>query len=210
MPSPSCHCSLLVHWLSMNNSNRTCGTQYWGTSNWSAQQLTEANEIAQKLDMVGPIAEQPPYSMLNRDFVESEFMPIYDKYGLGIMCYSPLAGGVLTGKYSSQATEKADATSRFVQRGGPPADQVEKADALAPICAELDCEMAHLALAWALANPNISTLIAGATKISQLESNLKCFDVLPKLTPDVMAKIDEAVGTKPEGAAETNSLRSML
>ena len=89
----------------MNHVNRACGTQYWGTSNWSAQQLTEANEIAQKLDMVGPIAEQPPYSMLNREFVESEFMPIYDKYGLGIMCYSPLAGGVLTGKYSSQARQ---------------------------------------------------------------------------------------------------------
>jgi aryl-alcohol dehydrogenase-like predicted oxidoreductase len=111
---------------------------YWGTSMWSAQQLTEAHEIAKRLDMVGPVAEQPPYSMLNRTQVEDELMPVYQNYGLGTMCYSPLAGGVLSGKYSALAGEGAvDATSRFVQRGGPPPDQVEKADALRPFCAEL-------------------------------------------------------------------------
>ena len=181
---------------------------YWGTSNWTAQQLTEANEVAKRLDMVGPIAEQPPYSgahpldlsartaafalfrlclshqlgslsfslppvVLSRTFVEDEYMPIYDQYGLGIMCYSPLAGGVLTGKYSALASEQADATSRYNRRGNLPTEQIETADKLRPFCEELGCEMAHLALAWALANPNISTLIAGATKLSQFESNMK-------------------------------------
>ena len=135
--------------------------------------------------------------MLTRDQVDDEFMPIYDQYGLGIMCYSPLAGGVLTGKYSALASEGADANSRFNARGNLPTEKIETADKLRPFCEALGCEMAPLALAWALANPHISTLIAGATKLSQFESNMKCFDVLPKLTPEVMAKIDEAIGTKP-------------
>ena len=172
---------------------------YWGTSEWLPEQIIEAHNIAQRLGMVGPMAEQTHYNLLHRKRVEQDLVPLYDTCGIGLTTWSPLAGGVLTGKYRGKNVPEG---SRFsVQRyqnlkeGLMTDTNLEAAEKLRPIAEELGVTMAQLALAWCMSNENVSTVITGATTMQQLEDNLKSVSVVSLLTEDVKARIEEAVGT---------------
>ncbi|KXN71716.1 Aldo/keto reductase [Conidiobolus coronatus NRRL 28638] len=178
---------------------------YWGTSEWSAQQLTEAHTIAARLGLEGPIMEQPQYNLFEREKLEKEYLPIFENFGLGTTCWSPLAFGVLTGKYNDGIPEG----SRFDAKEGilkTIADmlqtpdgkaKLEKVRKLAPIADKLGCSLAQLSLAWCTLNPNVSTIIFGASKLEQLENNLKALEYVEKLTPEVIEEIEKIFQTKP-------------
>eukprot|EP00730_Choanoeca_flexa_P016727 TRINITY_DN7967_c0_g2_i3.p1 TRINITY_DN7967_c0_g2~~TRINITY_DN7967_c0_g2_i3.p1 ORF type:complete len:362 (+),score=103.85 TRINITY_DN7967_c0_g2_i3:142-1227(+) len=177
---------------------------YWGTSEWSATELTEAWRHADRLGMIGPICDQAQYNMFERSRIEVEYAPIYKEYGLGLTTWSPLASGILTGKYSkgnmpegSRFSTKEYAWLKELKEKNSKW-QFEKADLLFPIAKELGCTPAQLAVAWCAKNDNVSTVILGATKTHQLEENLAALKILPRLTNEIMAKIDEELGTKPE------------
>ncbi|XP_019180726.1 PREDICTED: probable voltage-gated potassium channel subunit beta isoform X2 [Ipomoea nil] len=174
---------------------------YWGTSEWSAQQITEAWSVAQRLDLVGPIVEQPEYNLLSRHKVEAEYLPLYSNYGIGLTTWSPLASGVLTGKYTSG---NIPPDSRFALENYKNLasrslvdDVLKKVNGLKPIADELGVTLAQLAIAWCATNPNVSSVITGATKESQIKENMKAIEAIPKLAP-VMDKIEAAVQTKPK------------
>ncbi|XP_042448592.1 probable voltage-gated potassium channel subunit beta [Zingiber officinale] len=175
---------------------------YWGTSEWTAQQITEAWAAAQRLDLIGPIVEQPEYNLLTRHKVESEYLPLYDTYGLGLTTWSPLASGVLTGKYSkgnipSDSRFALDNYKNLASRSLID-DVLAKVKGLKLIADELEVPLSQLAIAWCASNPNVSTVITGATKESQILENLKALEVLPLLTPDVLEKIEAVVQSKPK------------
>ena len=176
---------------------------YWGTSEWTAQQLTEAYAAARAYDLTPPTMEQPEYNLFRREKVEAEFLPLYDLFGLGTTIWSPLASGILTGKYNNGIP----ADSRIALPGyewlkerlesDKGKDQIAKVQKLAKLADEVGLPIHHLALLWCNANPNVSTVILGASKLSQLKDNLKALDSKDKLTPEVMAKIEAIVGNKP-------------
>jgi voltage-dependent potassium channel beta subunit len=169
---------------------------YWGTSEWTADEIRAAWLIADKHHLHKPVMEQPQYNMLSRDRVETEYKRLYEDIGLGTTIWSPLASGLLTGKYKDGIP--ADS------RGALPgyewlADRLTKpgeiatVERLRPIADKLGCSMAQLAIAWCAANPRVSTVITGASKVSQVLDNFAAIDVLPLLTSDVMAEIDTAL-----------------
>jgi voltage-dependent potassium channel beta subunit len=178
---------------------------YWGTSEWNAQQLTEAYAVARSLGISPPVMEQPQYNLFVRQKVEADYLPLYDLMGLGTTIWSPLASGILTGKYN----DGIPADSRLNLPGyewlkqrwesDEGKQQLEKIKALAALGKEIGLPIHHLALLWCLANPHVSTVILGASKKSQLEDNLSALKAKEKLTPDVLARIDEIVANKPEG-----------
>jgi voltage-dependent potassium channel beta subunit len=178
---------------------------YWGTSEWTAQQLTEAYAAAERHNLTPPTMEQPEYNMFARQKVESDYLPLYSLIGLGTTIWSPLASGLLTGKYN----DGIPADSRFNLPGyewlkkryeSPEGKaKLEQVKALAKLAGEAGLSMPHMALLWCLKNPHVSTVILGASKQSQLVDNLKSLDHRAKLTNDVMAKIEEILGNKPAG-----------
>ncbi|GBF90935.1 voltage-gated potassium channel subunit beta-like [Raphidocelis subcapitata] len=181
---------------------------YWGTSEWSAEQINEAWAVADRLDLIGPSCEQPQYNLFERTKVEREFVPLYDSRGLGLTTWSPLASGVLTGKYSGG---DVPAGSRFtVENYAGLRDrwltekkhQLEGVDRLVPIASELGCSLAQLALAWCLRNERVSTVITGATSAAQVRENFRALEVAPKLTPELLARIDAAIGDAAAPAAD--------
>lgn len=173
---------------------------YWGTSEWSREQIEEAWAVADRLGLVGPAMEQPEYNLFHRKRVEEEYAPLYDARGMGLTTWSPLASGILTGKYSGG--NMPEGTRFQLERYKHLADQklkekrhqLEMVDQLKPIADELGCTLAQLALAWCARNPNVSSVITGATKISQVEDNLAAVPVIAKLTPDIAARIDAVIG----------------
>jgi len=166
---------------------------YWGTSEWSAQEIRAAWEIAERHHLHKPIVEQPQYNLLHRARVEREYARLYEDIGLGTTIWSPLASGLLTGKYQqgvpagSRATLPGDEDLRDAV-----ADPVRRAkvDELLAIAAELDVPLSKLALAWCVKNPNVSTVITGASSAQQVRENMTALDALELLTDDVMARID--------------------
>jgi voltage-dependent potassium channel beta subunit len=175
---------------------------YWGTSEWSAQQITQACEIANRLDLIGPAMEQPEYNLLARDKVEVEYAPLYKNYGLGLTTWSPLASGVLSGKYSKgnipEGSRFALENYKSLANRSLVDDILSKVEKLRPIAAELNVPMSQLAIAWCAKNPNVSSVITGATKEYQVVENMKAIEILPKLTPDVLKRIDSVVHNKPK------------
>lgn len=180
---------------------------YWSTSEWDAVQIEEAHHVADKLGLIAPIAEQCKHHMLWRDRPEKEYEPLYRKYGMGTTVFSALAQGFLTGKYndgipsgSRYDVEKHQMFEALRKRLESPEGKAEIAKirqltALAE--QELGCTTTHLALAWVAKNPNTSTVILGASKPEQVLDNLKALEVLPKLTPEVLQKIEDILQTKP-------------
>jgi len=171
---------------------------YWGTSEWSAEDIRAAWDIADKHHLHKPIVEQPQYHLFHRRKVEDEFAPLYEDIGLGLTTWSPLASGLLTGKYSSgvpAGTRGAMETMAFLREQLTDPAKNEAVARLAPIAAELDATLAQLAIAWCTKNPRVSTVITGASKPGQLQDNLGALAVADKLTPEVMARIDAI--TKP-------------
>lgn len=173
---------------------------YWGTSEWSAAEIMEADGIARQYGLTPPAMEQPQYNMFARDRFEKEYAPLYRDLGYGTTIFSPLASGLLTGKYNEGIPEGSRASLEgyeWLQRGITP-ERIEKVKQLKPIADEFDGSLAQLALAWCLANPNVSTVITGASRKEQVGENMKALDIVPKLTPDVLERIDTILDNKPQ------------
>ncbi|OWZ07072.1 Voltage-gated potassium channel subunit beta [Phytophthora megakarya] len=173
---------------------------YWGTSEWLAKDIVEACQIADRLGLVRPIVEQSQYNIFVRNKVEYEYLDLYKKYKLGLTTWSPLAYGTLTGKYSGGSPEGSRFTTGHY-KSGPLAEGFEErvamADQLKPIAESLGCSLAQMSIAWAAANENVSTVMVGASRPSQLEDNLKAVEFVSKITPEVKAKIDAVVNFVP-------------
>lgn len=177
---------------------------YWGTSEWSADQLREAWRVADRLGLIGPAMEQPQYHMFHRERVELEYAALCKDKGLGTTTWSPLASGLLTGKYNDgvpsgsrlDLPQYAWLKERILEDPGFPA-QVRKVEQLTAIAADLGGTMAQLAIAWAASHPHVSTVITGASRTSQVVENMAAIELLDKLTPEVMATIDAILDNKP-------------
>ena len=173
---------------------------YWGTSEWSAQEIMEAHMVAQRYNLIAPTMEQPQYNMLHREKVEVEFSQIYKTVGLGTTIWSPLASGLLTGKYKDGLKDDSrmnrDELS-WLKDMNVVEEKIAKANKIADLAGNLGCTPAQLGVAWCLKNPNVSTVILGASKVSQLTENLKAPDVVSKLTDEVMERIEVILQNKP-------------
>jgi voltage-dependent potassium channel beta subunit len=170
---------------------------YWGTSEWSAAEIMAAIEIAERHHLHKPVVEQPQYNLLWRERMEKEYHRLFQDYGYGATIWSPLASGVLTGKYNAgipQGSRGAAPGMDWLRSRFTDEADLAKARRLETLAAEIGLSLPHLALAWCLKNPTVSSVILGASRIEQLQENLKALEALPKLTPDVMEKIDEIVG----------------
>lgn len=173
---------------------------YWGTSEWSAAEIVAAIEIAEKHHLHKPVMEQPHYNMLVRERFEKEYARLFKDYGYGSTTWSPLASGLLTGKYNNgiPADSRGSLPGYEWLRGSLTDEQrLSKVRALQPLADEIGVTLAQLALAWCLKNPNVSTVITGASRASQVHENMKALDVVEKLTPDLMKRIDETLGNNP-------------
>lgn len=181
---------------------------YWGTSEWSAQEIMEAYTIARQEHLIPPLMEQPEYNMFARERFEREYARLYSLIGLGTTIFSPLASGLLTGKYNKGMPEGTRATLpgyewlREEFEKPETAAKVEKVKQLAPVAAELNCTLAQLGLAWCLKNPNVSTVITGASRASQVTENMHALEVLPKLTDEVLGRIEAILQNKPQSATD--------
>ena len=177
---------------------------YWGTSEWSAQQIMQAYAIARQEHLIPPLMEQSQYNMFHRDRIEKEYHRLYTEIGLGTTIWSPLASGLLTGKYNQGIPKDSRANlegyewlrTRFTDEKAKA--QIEKVIKLASVAEIIGCTTAQLAIAWCLLNPNVSTVITGASKASQVKDNMKAIDIVDKLVPEVVETIEEILENKPE------------
>ena len=170
---------------------------YWGTSEWSADEIRAAWDIADRHHLHKPVMEQPQYHLFHRRRVEKDYARLYDDIGLGLTTWSPLASGLLTGKYREglpAGSRGAMETMAFLRDELTNAKKNAAVAQLAPIAAELGGTLAQLAIAWATRNPRVSTVITGASKLSQLQDNLGALEVADRLTPEVMARIEAITG----------------
>lgn len=180
---------------------------YWGTSEWSAQEIMEAYGIARQYGLTPPTMEQPQYNMFHRDKFEVEFNKLYSEIGLGTTIWSPLASGLLTGKYNNEIPKDTRfelANMEWLKKealGEEGKEKIEKARKLAALAKELDTNLPRLALAWCLKNKNVSTVITGASKVEQLKDNLQSLEVVDKLTEDVLLSIETILNNKPKHPA---------
>ena len=166
---------------------------YWGTSEWNADEIRAACEVAERHHLHKPVMEQPQYHLLHRRRVEQEYARLYEDTGLGLTTWSPLASGLLTGKYRGGVPEGSRGALQgmgFLLDGLTSPARNAAVAALEPIAAELGGSTAQLAIAWCAANPRVSSVITGASKLAQLQSNLGALDLLPKLTPEVLERVD--------------------
>jgi voltage-dependent potassium channel beta subunit len=181
---------------------------YWGTSEWSAVEIQEATQIAERYNLIAPIAEQPQYNAFHRERFEVEYAPLFEQFQYGTTIWSPLASGLLTGKYNDGIPEG----SRFANHKevfGSTIDslqqeegkaKIEKVKKLTKIAERLGGNMSQLALAWAAKNPNVSTVILGATKVEQIEDNCKAIQLIQKLDDKTMQEIEDILDNKPAPA----------
>jgi len=169
---------------------------YWGTSEWSGVEVREAWDIADRHNLHKPVVEQPQFNLLWRDRVEKEYAPLYDSIGLGLTTWSPLASGLLSGKYLDGVPEGSRASLpgyEWLRHQLTDADRNRKVAALRDIAEELECTLAQLSIAWCLTNPHVSTVITGASRVEQVHENLASLEVVPRLTDDVLWRIALAV-----------------
>jgi voltage-dependent potassium channel beta subunit len=174
---------------------------YWGTSEWTAQQITQAHAVAEKYNLIGPSVEQPQYNLLVRDKLEKDYLPLFKNYGMGTTIWSPLASGVLTGKYLNgiPAGSRMEIESlAWIKDKVWNTENQAKVKALHDLAQNLAISLTHLSIAWCLKNPNVSSVILGATKVEQLEENLKSLDHVALLTPEVMEAIEKIMLNKPK------------
>lgn len=174
---------------------------YWGTSEWSGVEIMEAHKVAQNYRLIGPVVEQPEYNLLHRDKMENEYLQIFKTVGLGTTIWSPLASGLLTGKYNDGIPEGARLSLsgfEWLKNKSMVEEKLYKVKQLSGIADELGIPMATLSIAWTIINPNVTTAILGATKKEQLLQNLKALEVTDKLTADLMQSIDDVMQTKPK------------
>lgn len=186
---------------------------YWGTSEWPAEMIAEAHAIADRLHLIGPCVEQPEYNIFHRERVEVEYARVYERYGTGLTIWSPLASGILTGKYSGGKvppnTRLGDPAMAWLKnmllddKATEPGGKLYKADQFVAYAKELGMTAAQLAIAWCATSPVVSTVILGARTLEQLEENLSAVEKIPLVTAEVRAKIDELFG----GVAYPQSLK---
>jgi voltage-dependent potassium channel beta subunit len=183
---------------------------YWGTSEWSADQIMEAYHISQKYNLTPPTMEQPQYNMLHRERFEIEYKKLYSEIGLGTTIWSPLASGLLTGKYINKTPDDTRINRPGMEWlkekivGSEAKQNAEKVKQIKKIADDMGVPLNCLAIAWVLKNPNVSTAILGASKTQQLADNLKAMDVLPLLTDEVMKKIEKILQSNPLTTAAKN------
>ena len=173
---------------------------YWGTSEWSAAEIMEAHAVADKLHLIGPAMEQPQYNLFERMRMERDYLSIFRNVGMGTTIWSPMASGLLSGKYNNgipKGSRLALENYSWLKDRMMQEDKLEKVKKLGKVAEELGTSLATLSIAWCIRNPNVTTAILGATKDSQLTENLKALDVYPKLTDAVMEQIEGIMGTKP-------------
>lgn len=175
---------------------------YWGTSEWSSQEITEAFAAAEKYRLIGPTMEQPQYNMFCRDRFEVEYDQLYKNYGLGTTIWSPLASGLLTGKYNNgmpkEKTRLKIKGLEWLKERTLLEQNIKKTQKLNAIAEKLDLSLPVFALAWCLKNQNVSTVITGASKLTQLKENLKALEAVERLDDKVMEKIETVLKNKPE------------
>ena len=174
---------------------------YWGTSEWSAAEIMRAHGLAREYGLAPPQMEQPQYNMLHRDRVEHEYLPLYGGIGLGTTTWSPLASGLLSGKYNNGVPPNSRASLagyEWLKDNVITPQNIKKVKALAPIAKELGCSMAQLALAWARKNQNVSTVITGATSVDQVRENMGSLEFVRALKADFMDRIDGILANKPD------------
>lgn len=186
--------------LAMNTLIQQGKILYWGTSEWSAAEIMEAHRVAQAYRVIGPTMEQPQYNLFEREKMEKEYLDVFRTVGLGTTIWSPLASGLLSGKYN----EGVPKNSRLALEGFEWLadrwlldEKISKVKKLSKLADEMSVSVAQLSLAWTLLNPNVSTAILGATKKEQLQQNLQALDVVEKLTPQVVQKIEKIMQTLP-------------
>ena len=176
---------------------------YWGTSEWNGRQLMEAYGAARSLNLVPPSVEQPQYNLLTRDKLEADFLDVFERTGMGTTTWSPLASGLLTGKYNDGIPEgsrmelKGYEWLRKMVESDEGRRKLEKAKALGELAKDLGISQARMSIAWCLKNPNVSTVILGASRVEQLEENLEAINDLPLFTDEVMERIEEIASNKP-------------
>jgi voltage-dependent potassium channel beta subunit len=205
---PDIHTPIEETVRAMNQIIRDGKAFYWGTSEWSAEQIRAAHGIARRERLIPPLMEQPEYNMFNRERFEREYQLLYRDYGMGTTTWSPLASGLLTGKYNDGIPEDSRANlegyewlkERFTSEGAQ--DKIEKVTRLVPVAEKVGCSMPQLALAWCLKNPHVSTVITGASKPYQVEENLKAIDYVDRLTPDIMDEIEDILDNNPGSQPE--------
>ncbi|HWI12421.1 MAG TPA: aldo/keto reductase [Burkholderiaceae bacterium] len=166
---------------------------YWGTSEWDAGDIRAAWDIAERHHLHKPVMEQPQYHLFHRQRVEKDYARLYEDIGLGLTTWSPLASGLLTGKYRDgipAGSRGAMPSMSYLAKGLTDERKRAAVTQLEDIAAELGCSVAQLAIAWVAKNPRVSTVITGASKLAQLQNNLGAVDVIAKLTPEVLARID--------------------
>lgn len=169
---------------------------YWGTSEWSAADIRAAWEIAERHHLHKPVVEQPEYNLFNRRKVEREYRRLYDELGIGLTTWSPLASGLLTGKYADGVPEGSRAALPgydWLRDYVTDPARNDKVRRLRAVADDLDCSLAQLAIAWCLRNPRVSTVITGASRVEQVHENLAALDVVERLDDETVARIDEAM-----------------
>ncbi len=181
----------------MNDLLRQGKIFYWGTSEWSAQEIMEAHMVARQYNLIGPVMEQPQYNLFHRKRVEEEYKRIYESTGLGLTIWSPLASGTLTPKYlkgmPSELTRLQMENLDWLRELVLKEERIEKAAKLNELAKQIGATLPQLALAWCLKNPHVSTVILGASKVEQLQENLKALEVVPLLTDEVLQQIEAIV-----------------
>jgi voltage-dependent potassium channel beta subunit len=189
--------------LAMNTLIQQGKILYWGTSEWSGVELMEAHRVATDYRLIGPTMEQPQYNLFEREKMEKEYLDVFRTVGLGTTIWSPLATGLLTGKYNEGVPKNSRLglegfewlAERWLLK-----DKIEKVKKLSIIANDLEISTAQLSIAWTLLNPNVSSTILGATKKEQLIDNLKSLEVVSRLTPAIILKIEKIVANKPTPA----------
>lgn len=170
---------------------------YWGVSEWSADEIRAAWNICDKYGWHKPVTEQPQYNLFHRERVEKEYARLYEDIGLGTTIWSPLASGLLTGKYQKGIPADSRGALKgyeWLRNALTDKERLAIVDKLGHLAKELDCSLAQFAIAWCAKNPNVSTVITGASRVEQVHENMKALEVLPKLTDDVMKRVDELIG----------------
>ena len=198
-PDPSVPMEEIV-WT-MNNLITQGKILYWGTSEWSAQQIMEAHMLAKEYKLIGPTMEQPQYNMFWRYRLELEYLNIFKNIGLGTTIWSPLAGGTLTEKYANNIPSDTRMDMKGMQWLKDIAlapERLDKVKSLNELAKEMDTTLAKLAIAWCVKNPNVSTVILGASKPEQLTETLTSLEIVPLITPSVSERIDAILDNKPE------------
>jgi voltage-dependent potassium channel beta subunit len=172
---------------------------YWGTSEWSAQEILQAHVEAAQHQLIGPVMEQPQYNIFERRKMEDDYLHLFKYQGMGTTIWSPLSSGLLTGKYLGDvgATRLSIQGMEWLHERNITPARLEKVKALKNISDSIDVSLSLFSLAWCLKNPNVSTAILGASKVSQLEENLKAIEVVEKLTDEIMLQVDEVMQNKP-------------